>query len=59
MKLTQTKSNFQTNVDESNSMNFGIGNVEVVIDILRNRLYENKIQTLKIKLNLIKPGIRP
>lgn len=46
MKLTEEKGQFQTNLDESKSMNFGIGDASVIIDILRNRLYENKIRTL-------------
>lgn len=44
MKLHDHNNNLITNVkDEAND--FGIGNASVVIEILRNHLYENKIQT--------------
>lgn len=46
MKLTKHDNNFKSNVNDSESHNFGIGDASVVIDILRNRLYKNKIQTL-------------
>lgn len=47
MKLTEEKPKFQqSNLDEEGTQNFGIGDASVVIEILRNRLYENKIQTL-------------
>jgi len=46
MKLATNKNNFKSNIDNVQSQNFGIGDASVVIDILRNRLYKNKIQTL-------------
>lgn len=46
MKLAQTTNNFKSNMDNVKTQNFGIGDASVVIDILRNRLYKNKIQTL-------------
>jgi hypothetical protein len=46
VKLTADKEVFSSNVDKSETMAFGIGDASVVIEILRNRLYENKIQTL-------------
>lgn len=45
MKLAQTNNKFKSNIDNVESQNFGIGDASVVIDILRNRLYKNKIQT--------------
>lgn len=45
MKLQEHANKLETNV-EAESQNFGIGDASVVIEILRNRLYENKIQTL-------------
>lgn len=45
MKLNPTLNTYETNVkDESHS--FSIGNEAVVIEILRNRLYSNPVQTL-------------
>lgn len=46
MKLAQTTNNFKSNIENVQSQNFGIGDASVVIEILRNRLYKNKIQTL-------------
>jgi hypothetical protein len=46
MKLAEEKKNLQSNFGDENSQSMGIGDESVVIDILRNRLYENKIQTL-------------
>jgi hypothetical protein len=46
MKLTEERTHFETNLDESQSIEFGIGDASVVIEILRNRLYENKVRTL-------------
>lgn len=45
MKMQEHNNKLQTNV-ESETQNFGIGDASVVIEILRNRLYENKVQTL-------------
>lgn len=45
MRLQEHANKLETNV-EAESQNFGIGDASVVIEILRNRLYENKIQTL-------------
>lgn len=45
MKIQGHDNSLQTN-SQSESKNFGIGDASVVIEILRNRLYENKIQTL-------------
>jgi hypothetical protein len=45
MKLTQNNNTLETN-STGESKSFGIGNASVVIEILRNKLYENKIQTL-------------
>lgn len=45
MKVKAHDNKLETN-SESESKEFGIGDASVVIDILRNRLYENKIQTL-------------
>jgi len=46
MILTTHKNELKTNVKEIKSQNFGIGNASVIIDILRNKLYEHKIRTL-------------
>ncbi len=45
MKLVNDKNTLKTNF-KGESENFGIGDASVVIEILRNRLYKNKIQTL-------------
>lgn len=45
MLLTEHKNKLTTNVNNE-TLNFGIGDASVVIDILRNRLYEHKIRTL-------------
>lgn len=45
MKVQAHNNKLETNV-ETESKSFGIGDASVVIEILRNRLYENKIQTL-------------
>lgn len=45
MKLHNDKKTFESSVDQSKSLEFGIGDASVVIEILRNRLYEQKIQT--------------
>jgi hypothetical protein len=46
MKLNEHANKLLTNVTEAVTQNFGIGDASVVIEILRNRLYENKVQTL-------------
>lgn len=45
MKLASHNNKLDTNV-QNETKNFGIGDASVVIDILRNRLYEHKKQTL-------------
>ena len=45
MKLNTHSNTLQTNV-RNETQNFGIGDASVVIEILRNRLYEHKIRTL-------------
>lgn len=45
MELTGHSNKLETNV-QAETKNFGIGDASVVIDILRNRLYEHKVQTL-------------
>lgn len=45
MKLASHSNKLETNA-EIESQNFGIGDASVVIEILRNRLYEHKIRTL-------------
>lgn len=45
MRLKAHNNTLQTNVQPV-SQNFGIGDASVVIEILRNRLYEHKIRTL-------------
>lgn len=46
MKLQTHNNKLVTNVDDAETQNFGIGDPSVVIDILRNRLYQHKVQTL-------------
>jgi hypothetical protein len=46
MKLNSHSNKLETNVQDNETQNFGIGDASVVIDILRNRLYEHKVQTL-------------
>lgn len=45
MKLTQATKTFETNA-ELTSQDFTIGDVSVVIEILRNKLYRHKVRTL-------------
>lgn len=45
MKIQAHDNQLETNV-QSESKEFGIGDASVVIEILRNRLYENKVRTL-------------
>jgi hypothetical protein len=44
MKLGEHSNKLETNV-ENETQDFGIGDASVIIDILRNRLYERKIPT--------------
>jgi hypothetical protein len=46
MKLASHNNKLETNIQDAETQNFGIGDASVVIEILRNRLYEHKIQTL-------------
>lgn len=46
MKLQTSSSTIHTNSESLESHNFAIGDVSTIIDILRNRLYSNPIQTL-------------
>lgn len=46
MKLNNEFSDVSTNNNDIQSMDFGIGDVSTIIDILRNRLYSNPIRTL-------------
>jgi hypothetical protein len=45
MKIQGHANNLETNA-ESVSSNFGIGDASVIIDILRNRLYEHKVRSI-------------
>lgn len=46
MKISSNGSNLDTNNKNADSIDFGIGDVSTIIDILRNRLYANPIRTL-------------
>lgn len=46
LNTNQTENFVKSNITPDSSHSFGIGDVSVVIDILRNRLYSNKIQTM-------------
>jgi hypothetical protein len=46
VKINTEHSNVDTNNSDMQSMDFGIGDVSTIIDILRNRLYSNPIRTL-------------
>jgi hypothetical protein len=46
MKINTNGSNLKTNNFNAESIEFGIGDVSTIIDILRNRLYANPIRTL-------------
>lgn len=46
MKLNTESGVVSTNNIDNQSMDFGIGDVSTIIDILRNRLYSNPIRTL-------------
>ena len=46
MKINSNGSTLDTNNKNSDSIEFGIGDVSTIIDILRNRLYANPIRTL-------------
>jgi hypothetical protein len=45
MRIQEHSNKLETNV-QAETQDFGIGDASVVIEILRNRLYEHKIQTL-------------
>ena len=46
MKINSEYGKVDTNNEDIQSMDFGIGDVSTIIDILRNRLYSNPIRTL-------------
>jgi hypothetical protein len=46
MKINNENNELDTNNEDIQSMDFGIGDVSTIIDILRNRLYSNPIRTL-------------
>jgi hypothetical protein len=46
MKISNNGSVLDTNNNNADSLEFGIGDVSTIIDILRNRLYSNPIRTL-------------
>lgn len=46
MKIANSGSVLDTNNNNTDSLEFGIGDVSTIIDILRNRLYSNPIRTL-------------
>lgn len=46
MKINTESGIVSTNNTDNQSMDFGIGDVSTIIDILRNRLYSNPIRTL-------------
>lgn len=46
MKLAEHQQQFKTNSAGVKSLDFGIGDPGIIIEILRNRLYGNKIQTI-------------
>jgi hypothetical protein len=46
MKISDSGSVLDTNNNNADSLDFGIGDVSTIIDILRNRLYSNPIRTL-------------
>lgn len=46
MKINTIGSALKTNNNNADSIEFGIGDVSTIIDILRNRLYANPIRTL-------------
>ncbi len=45
MKLQNETKEFKSNVDQSDSIQYGIKDMGFVLDLLRNRLYSNKIRT--------------
>lgn len=45
MKLAEHSNKLHSNVDRSEAQQFNIGDASIIIDILRNRLYEKKVQT--------------
>jgi len=46
MKISNNNSTVDTNNKDADNLDFGIGDVSTIIDILRNRLYANPIRTL-------------
>lgn len=44
MKIIEEKKTFHSNLDKSESIMYGIGDVGFIFDILRNKLYENKLK---------------
>lgn len=46
MKLIDQRSKYESNTNDEDSLEFGIGDVSVIIDILRNKMYENKVRTI-------------
>jgi hypothetical protein len=46
VKISNDRSILDTNNKDTDSIDFGIGDVSTIIDILRNRLYSNPIRTL-------------
>ena len=46
MKINEIKNSIKTNSSSQESHEFSIGDVSTIIEILRNRLYSNPIQTL-------------
>lgn len=46
MKISNNSSTVDTNNKDADNLDFGIGDVSTIIDILRNRLYANPIRTL-------------
>lgn len=46
MKISNNGSSVDTNNTDADNIDFGIGDVSTIIDILRNRLYSNPIRTL-------------
>lgn len=46
MRINNNGSSLETNNSNAESVEFGIGDVSTIIDILRNRLYSNPIRTL-------------
>lgn len=45
MKIIEEKKNFKSNIDDSEIVKYGITDLGFIFDILRNKLYSNKIRT--------------